>query len=127
MRVVAKRLHQRLDIFVHEGVMRNVVGPRRQLFLVRQFAKKDQVRDFQKVASLRELFDRVAAVFENSLIAVNKRDRAFGGRGVHQRGVVSHQPEIVRVRFDLAQVHRAHGPILNWQRVRFAGAIVPNR
>ena len=127
MRVVTKRLHQRLDVFMDEGVMRDVVGPGSRLFLVRQFAKKNQVRDFHKVASLRELFDRVAAIFENSLVAVNKRYRAFGGRGVHQRGVVSHQPEIVRVRFDLAQVHRAHGLILNWQRVRFAGAIVPNR
>ena len=127
MRVVAERLHQRLDIFVDEGVMRDVVGPRCHLFLVRQLAKKDQICDFQKVASLRELLDRVAAVFENSLVAVNKRDRAFGGRGVHQRRVVGHQPEIVRVRFDLAQVHRAHGPILDWQRVRFTGAIVRNR
>src|SRR5258707_14076344 len=71
MRIVAEGLHQRLDILVDEGVMRDVVGPPRQLFLVRQLAKKNQVCDFQEVASLRELFDRVAAVFEDSLVAVN--------------------------------------------------------
>ena len=70
--------------------MRDVVGPRSQLLVVRHLAKKNQVRDFQKVASLRKLFDRVAAVFENPLVAVNKRDRAFGGRGIHQRRVVGH-------------------------------------
>ena len=127
MRVVAKSLHQRLDIFVNEGVMRDVVGPRRQLFLVRQLAKKNQVCNFQEVASLRELFDRVAAVFEDSLVAVNERDRALGGRGVHQCRVVGHQPEVVFPRFDLAQIHRAHSPILDRQLVRFARPIVGNR
>ncbi len=107
--------------------MRDVVSPPRQLFLVRQLAKKNQVCDFQEVASLRELFDRVAAVFEDSLVAVNERDRALGGRGVHQRRVVGHQPEIVRARFDLAQIHRAHRAALDWQLVRFARAIVRNR
>jgi hypothetical protein len=48
MRVVTKRLHQRLDIFMDEGVMRDVVGPRRQLLRVRQLAKKNQVGDFLK-------------------------------------------------------------------------------
>jgi hypothetical protein len=112
---------------VDEGVMRDVVSPGRQLFLVRQLAKENQVRDFQKVTSLRELFDRVAAVFQDPLVAVNEGDRAFSGRGVHQRGIVGHQPEIVRIRFDLAQIHRAHRSILNWQRVGSAGAIVRNR
>jgi hypothetical protein len=73
------------------------------------------------------LLDRVAAVFQDSLVAVNEGDRAFGGRGVHQRGIIGHQPKIVRFRFDLAQVHCSHRSILDWQRVRFAGAIVRNR
>ena len=110
-----------------ERVMRNVVGPRCQLFLVRQIAKKYQVRDLQKVASLRELFHRVATVFQDPLIAVDEGDRAFGGRGVHQRRVVSHQPKIVSVGLNLAQIHRAHGPILNWQRVGLLRPIVGNR
>ena len=71
MRVVPERLHQRLDILMDESVMRNVVGPRRRLFVVRPFAKKNQVRDFQKVAFLRELFDGIAAVFQNALVAVD--------------------------------------------------------
>ena len=127
MRVVAKRLHQRLDIFVDEGVVRDVASPGSQLLLVRRLAKKNQVRDFQKVASLRELFDRVATVFQDPLVAVNEGDRAFGGRGVHQRGIVRHQAEIIRIRFDLAQVHRADRPVINGERVRFGRAIVCDR
>ena len=89
MRVVAKRLHQRLYIFVDKGVMRNVVGPRRQLFLVRQLAEKDQVRDFQKIAVLSELFDGVAAVLQDALVAVNEGNRTFRGCCIHQRRVAS--------------------------------------
>ena len=107
--------------------MRNVVGPCCPLLFVRQVAKKNQVCDFQEVASLRELFDWIAAVFENSLVAVDESDRAFCGRGVHQRRVVSHQPKIVSVGLNLAQIHRAHGPILNWQRVGLLRPIVGNR
>jgi hypothetical protein len=126
MCVVAERLHQRLDIFMDEGVMRNVVGPRRRLLLVRHLAKKDQVRHFQEVGSLGQLFDRIAAVFENSLVAVYERNCTFGGRGVHQRRVVGHQTEVVFVRFDLTQIHRTHSPFLDRQLVRFARAIVGN-
>ena len=127
MRVIPERLHQRLDIFVDESVMGNVVGPGCQLFLARQFAKKDQVRDLQKAACLGELFDGITAVFQNPFVTIDECDRAFGGRGIHQSRIVGHQPEIVRVSFDLPQVHGAHGPIFNRQRVRFAGAIVRNR
>jgi len=77
MRVIAERLHQRLDILVDEGVMRDVVGPSRQLFLVRQLAKKNQVCDFQEVASLRGVVRRDSRGIRGFPVAVNERDRAL--------------------------------------------------
>ena len=59
------------------------------------------------VALLGELLDRVAAVAENALVAVDERDRALARRGVHEGGIVRHQPEFVGRRLDLAKVHRA--------------------
>jgi len=41
-----------------------------------------------------KLLDRVAAVLQDSLVAVDKRDRAAARRRVHEGGVVGHQPEI---------------------------------
>jgi hypothetical protein len=53
------------------------------LRLVRQFPVEQQVAGFQEVAVLGELFDRVAAVFENAGIAVDIGDLglAASGRG----------------------------------------------
>ena len=53
-------------------MLRNVV----ELLLRRQFAVDQQVADLEKVALRGQLFDRVAAVAENALFAVEKGDRA---------------------------------------------------
>ncbi len=47
---------------------------------------------------LGELLDRVAAVAEDSLVAVDIGDGGAGRRGVEERRVVGHQAEIVRAR-----------------------------
>jgi hypothetical protein len=65
----------------------------------------------RKVGLLGELFDRVAAVAQDAAIAVDERDRALARRGVHEGGIVRHQPELVGRGLDLAKVHRTRGSI----------------
>ena len=76
---------------------------------------------------LAQLLDRVAAVLQDAGVAVDVGDRAAARGGVHVRGVVGHQPEVLLVGLDLAQVHRAHGAVLDRQLVGPAGAVVGHR
>ena len=76
---------------------------------------------------LAQLLDRVAAVLEDAGVAVDVGDRAATRRGVHVRGVVGHQPEVLVVGLDLAQVDRAHRAVLDRQLVALAGAVVGDR
>ena len=92
--------------------------------LRRQLAVDEQVGDLEVRRLLGELVDRVAAVLEDPLVAVEVRDRRAAGRGVHERRVVGHQPEVLFARLDLAQVDAADRPVGDRQLVALPGAVV---
>ena len=75
MRRVAEALHELLGGFVQHGVVRDVVDPVLQFFLGGQFAEEQQVGDFQERAVLGQNFDGIAAIAQDSLVAVNVGDR----------------------------------------------------
>src|SRR4029077_19378335 len=81
----------------------------------------------EEVAVLCELFDRVAAIEEDALVAVDVGDGAPAVSGVHERRVVRHQTEVFRVLFDLAQIHGPDRAILNRQGGLLARAGVDYR
>ena len=54
-----------------------------QLRLGGQLAVDQQIAGFDEIAALGQLLDRVAAVAENALLAVEKCDGAGGRSGVH--------------------------------------------
>ena len=58
----------------------------------RQFAVKQQVADFQEVRIFRELFDRVAAVQQNAIIAVDIGDLGFAAASCNEARIVSEIP-----------------------------------
>ena len=76
VRVVAEALHERLDVLVHERVVGDLVHPRVVLVLGGQLAVDEQVGHLEEVRLLRQLLDRVAAVLEDPLVAVDEGDRA---------------------------------------------------
>ena len=55
-----------------DGVVGDVVGPLVQLRLGREFAVEDQVGDFEIRALLRQFLDRIAAIAQDSLVAVDE-------------------------------------------------------
>ena len=69
--------------------------------LRRQLAVAQQPRDLEEGRLLGELLDRVAAIAQDALVAVDERDGAPARRGVHERRVVAHQAELVGVLLDL--------------------------
>ena len=112
VRVVAEALHELLDVLVEHRVERDLLRPVLQLRGRRQLAEENQVGRFEVVAFFGQLLDRIAAIEQDALVAVDVGDRAAAVRGVHERRVVRHQPEVVGRRLDLPEVHRADGAVL---------------
>ncbi len=104
--------------------MSDVVDPAPQLCLGRQVAKKNQVRNFEEGALLRQLLDGIAPVTEDSFVAINKRDGALARRCIHKGRIIGHNPEILGTSLDLSQVHGANGALLNGDIVSHVGALV---
>ena len=98
--------------------------PLRQLVQRGQLAVDQQVGDLEVAGVLAQLLDRVAAVLQDAGVAVDVGDRAAARGRVHEGRVVGHQPEVVVVDLDLAEVHGAHGAVGDRQLVGAPGAVV---
>ena len=109
---------------MNDRVVRDLVDPAVQLGGRRKVPVEEQVRRLEERALLGELLDRVAAVLQDSLVAVDERDRAAARRRVHEGGVVRHQPEIVVGRLDLAEIGSPDCSVLNGELVALTGAVV---
>jgi hypothetical protein len=108
VRVVAERVDELADVLVHHGVHRDLVRVKSSSPLrvgSSPFSRSADVSRNDEL--LGELLDGVAAVLEDALVAVDERDAARGGRRVHERRVIGHEPEVGVLDLDLAQVHRA--------------------
>ena len=78
VRVVLEALHELLDVLVQHRVERDLARPRLLLRRGRQLAEQDQVRGLEEVALLGELLDRIAAVEQDALVAVDVGDARCG-------------------------------------------------
>ncbi len=127
MGVVMEAVDEFLDVLVDDRVVRHLEHPRVQLGRRGQLPVEQEVSGLEERTLLRELLDRVAAVAEDPLVAVDIGDGAATGRRVHERRVVGHQPEIVLRRLDLPEIGGADGPVLNRELVALPGAVVDDR
>ena len=92
-----------------------------------QLAVDQQVRALEVGGLLGELIDRVTAVAQDALVAVDVGDGGATGRRVHERGVVSHQPEVTVFDVDLLEIERLDRVFGHRHLVGLAGAVVGNR
>ena len=102
--VVAEAVHERLDVLVHERVVGDLVHPGVVLLLGGQRAVDEEVGHLEEVGLLRQLLDRVAAVLEDALVAVDERDGRAARGGVHEAGVIGGQTRLLVGETDLSQV-----------------------
>ena len=81
MRVAAEAGEEARHLLVHHGVARDGVTEGFELDLGRQLAVEQQVAHLDEIGVLRQLLDRVAAVEQHALVAVDVGDlgRAIGG------------------------------------------------
>ena len=113
VRVAAEAAEQELDLLVQHGVVGHTVHELVELGLLRQLAVQDQVGDLEERAVLGQILDRVAAMQQDALVAVDEGDlrAAAGGRG--EAGVVGEHPglavelaDVDDVRAERALEHR---------------------
>src|SRR5205807_4901044 len=93
----------------------------------RQLAVQQQVRRLQERASLGELLDRVAAVTQDALVAVDEADGAAARRRVQEARIVRLEALIPVAQLDLPEIHGPDRPALDRELVLFAGAVVGDR
>jgi hypothetical protein len=122
--VVTEAFHQLRQVRVEHRVERDVARPPFELRRLRQLAEQDQVGRLQEVALLGQLLDGIPAVQQHALVAVDERDPAPAGGGVHERRVVGHHPEFAGLDPDLPEIHRADRAVLDRDLVLAAGAVV---
>ena len=99
--VVVEAVDELLDVLVHVGVVGDLVRPRRRVLLVRQVTVQEQPGHVQEGGVLGEFLNRVAAVAEDALVAVDEGDGAAAARGVLEGRVVGKQSEVILGGLDL--------------------------
>src|SRR5450756_2040476 len=123
MRVVAEAFEELPHVLVHIGVERDFVHELVILLLGRQLTVAKQPRDLEEGGILRELLYRVAAIAEDSLLAIDERDGAPARCGVQKRRVVAHETRIVGIsRLDLLEVDGADRAISDRDAICLGGA-----
>ena len=101
MRVPAKAVVEGAQLLVQHGVVHHTGGKILVLRLVRQLAVQQQIGDLQEGGFLRQLLDRVAAIQQHALVAVDIGDLAFTGGSGAVAGIEGEDAQIV---VDLADV-----------------------
>ena len=116
VRVAAEARVEAGHLLVHHGVARDGVVEILELALGRQLAVQQQVADLEEVGLLRQLFDGIAAIEQDALVAVDVGDagRAVGrrceARIVGEAAGVAVQPaDVDDVRTDGSRSHRHLG------------------
>ena len=101
VRVAAETLEEAVHLVVHHGVARDPVVEIRLLGRAGQLAEQHQVGGLEEVAVLGELLDRVAAIEQHALVAVDISDLRLAGGG---RGEARIEGELAGLGVELADI-----------------------
>ena len=114
MGIAAKSAQEKLHLLMHHGVVQHAVNELLFLRRVGQFALQQQIAGLEKIAIGGELLDRITAVQQFALVAINKRDRGIARCCRQKAGVVG---EHAGLRVQLADVDhiRAMGAAIDRQ------------
>src|SRR5665213_982330 len=88
MRIAAEAAEERGDLLVHHRVVGDVGDELRLLVAGRQFAVQQQISDFEEVAFVGQLLDRVTPIHQDPLVAVDIGNAGSTGGGRHKARVV---------------------------------------
>ncbi len=97
MRGTREGAHESAEILPHHRTMVDVGDETVVLLLIRQFAVAQQPCDLKEIRLLAQLLDRVSAVAQNRVLAVDVGDFRFALRG-RQKSGVKRDPAIITQR-----------------------------
>ena len=124
--VVAEALDKVFHVLVHNGVHFEIVFPHREMSWGREFSLHDQIGRFEIGRFFRYLLDRVSAVPQDALLAVDITDGTAAGGRVGQRRVETDQTGTVVVQANLGQVGGLNGILVDRELKLLASSIVCN-
>jgi hypothetical protein len=104
MRIAAEPGEEPRHLLVHHRVARHPVVEIFLLRLGRQVAVKQQVADLQKIAVLRQLIDRITAMQQYALVAVDIGDSGFATRGRGEPRIIGEHAGVLVQRTDVDDV-----------------------
>jgi hypothetical protein len=107
MRIPAEAAVKEMHLLVQHRVGGHAMIEVLELRLGRQLAVEQQVADLEIVGVLGELVDRVAAIEQFALVAIDIGDGAVRGRSRRETRVVGEQPRLAIERSDVDYV-RSH-------------------
>ena len=85
--VATEAVEKGLQLFVNHGVVLDGADELGFLLCGRQFAVQQQISGFKVVRVFGQLFDRVAAVQQDTVVTINIGDLRLAGRGRHEARV----------------------------------------
>jgi hypothetical protein len=104
MGVAAETVEETGDLIMNHGVVLDILFEGLLLGLVRQFAIFQQVGHFEEVALLCQLLDRVTAIQQLALVAVNVGDLRLAAGGREKTRVIGKQPGLTTKATDVDNV-----------------------
>mmetsp|Transcript_29326 Transcript_29326/g.52492 ORF Transcript_29326/g.52492 Transcript_29326/m.52492 type:complete len:234 (-) Transcript_29326:55-756(-) len=123
MSVVVETLHHGGDVSVDVSVVHNRPLPLSQLGSCWEFSINQQEGDFQESGLLSQLFNRVAAIFQNAFISIDEGDARGACDRVGVAWVIIHQ-RIPLIILDLSQVFSADEGLVDRDLVSLSVSIV---
>ncbi len=120
MRVAAEALEEAGHLLMHHGVARDAIVEIRLLRAGRQFAIEQKIAGLQKIAVLGELLNRIAAIEQNALVAVDKGDLRLAARGRGEAGVVGEHARLAVKRANVQDI-RPHRALFDGEIDRLVG------
>mmetsp|Transcript_1008 Transcript_1008/g.2454 ORF Transcript_1008/g.2454 Transcript_1008/m.2454 type:complete len:291 (+) Transcript_1008:4717-5589(+) len=122
--VTAEAAQEVLHLFMHHGVVHDLVFEVGLLAFVRQLSVQQQITGLEVVAVHRELFDRVATVEQFALVAIDVGDGRVARGGAQEARVVG---ELAGLAVELADVDDIRSDAALVQRQIHRGAAVGER
>src|SRR5437763_4586486 len=126
MGVAPKAAVEGAELLVHHRVVGDVVEELLSLLGGRQLAEQEQIRHLHEIAFLGQLLNRIAAVEQYALVAVDIGDAGAAGGGRHEAGIVG---EVSGLPVQLADIDDfgADRAFEHRQLDRLAGGVVDQR
>ena len=84
MRAVRERVEESAEVFVQEGVPADALVECGELVDARQITVDEEIGHLEIGRAFGNILDRVSAVPQDALVAIDVGDRTLGRRGVHE-------------------------------------------